>query len=662
MSKGVFKNILRIASIERVDYANQTVAIKMLDRVESKRFVCPLPQPAALNSSGMFISPTVGTTVVVGFGYNEAPFIVATLPRSAFAADLTSSSNTTDFFSGDTAYPNLRPGEIALQGKRGSQLYFDERGNIDLTYGNSCFRFSSEDTVSSKTKNEYISTQAHRSVNGIICRDLRKTVRQIEEVFDKLFDPSYDRFLSDIGKNPELSVATITSGTGSTEIIRNPSLVESRELVYEFARDDQVGSFKQEGDKLSRAAQLDLDQSNRRDLVRADILSLNATVPNNLVESVKGTLVDRYGNILDLNRNIINFTEIDKKGGLQRLEQEDTLLRRSVKYHFEINSRKPPTKEIRYDVLDTREFDGVEIPNGHIHSRWQVDVDSEGLTKINIPASSDTGNIPLLTRYVNTAMKEERNDWSFRDENAVDVLHLAWGELSEDGGIQIESPGYVPQNVAAKGQPGAGKEIKYRTAWHDLPSTAADLFGNILGGQPDPGGTAATIKTLCNDPAGFPNAGGRSIHANLDGNLELNLGRASADGKSFVLDTSGGLIHRIGKDFNQNSLITQLDGHVKVQVGGDTIEADGAVTNPSVKFFVDSSSGFHQIEVNENGIFIKSAAGKNLVIESGNNLVLKAAGEALFHGEIISLYGSAGEDGNGIAGERLVSRSGRVLQ
>lgn len=661
MASGVFKNILRIAVIEKVSYAAQTVTIKMLDRVETKRFVCPLPQPAALNSSGIFVSPSIGTTVVVGFGYNEAPFIVATLPRSSYAEDLTLAQNTTDFFSTDASYPNLRPGEIALQGKLGSQLLLNDRGDVDLQYGDSCFKFDRGDVASHKTGSEYVNTEAYRKVSGAVRRDLRKTVRQIEEVFDKLFDPSYDRFLSNIGKNPELSVATITSGSGETEIIRNPGLVENRELTYEFVRSDQVGTFKQENDRLTPAAEFNLDQPNRRDLVRADVLSLNPTVPNNLSEEIKGTLVDRYGNILDLNRNIINFTEIDAKGGLERLQKEDVLLRRSIKYHFEINSRKPPTQEVRYDILDARD-DVVPIKNGYLHSRWQVDVDGEGLTKINIPASTNTGNIPLLTRYVNTAMREERNDWSFRDENAVDVLHLAYGELSDEGGIDIDSPGYVPQNVAAEGEPGAGQEIKYRTAWHDLPKTAEELFGPVLGGQPDPGGLRATTDVLVNTPDGLGNAGGRSVHTNLDGSLELNVGRDTADAKSFVLDTAGSVIYRIGKDYNENSVITQVDGHVKVQVGGDTIEADSQVTNPSVKFFIDSDSGFHQIEINENGVFIKSAAGKNLVLESGNNLVLKAAGQALFHGELISLYGTAGEDGNDIAGERLVSRSGRVIQ
>jgi len=665
MSAGTFKNLLRLASIEKVNYSDQTVTIKMIDRVEARSYVCPLPQPAALNSSGIFISPNIGTTVLVGFGYNEAPFIVSTLPRSAFAKNLTLSGNTRDFFSSDQAYPNLKPGEIAIQGKNGSKFWFDEGGNIASRFGGSYVKYDADNIVTEKTGQHYLNTQGHRVVSGEIKRDTRKKIRTIEEVFEKLAEAEYDNYLSSVGRNPEFSPTIVTSGTGQTEVIRNPGLVENRELTYEFVRDHQVGTFKQENDRLSSATKFELDQPNRRDMVRADVLNLNPTVPNNLVETVKGTLVDRYGNILDINRHKVDFTEIDKKGGLARLEKEDILLRRSIKYHFEINSRKPPTQEVKYNILDSRNFDGLEVFNGHLHSRWSVDVDSEGLTKINIPASSDTGNIPLLTRYVNTAMKEGRNDWSFRDESATDVLHLAFGELSEGGGITIDSPGYVPQNVAAPDEPGAGQAIKYRTAWHDLQQTAIGLFNDIRGGggAGNPKGDQAVVSSLTNslNSIDAPNAGGRSIHMNLDGSLELNIGRDSADGKSFVFDSSGAVIQRIGKDFNDVSLISQLDGHIKVQVGGDNIDADQKTTNPSVKFFVDSDSGFHEIEVNKNGIFIKSATGKNLVFESGNNMVFKAAGEALFHAEVIHMYGKTGPDGNGISGERLVERNGRTI-
>lgn len=661
MSLGNFKNIVRLASIESVDYVAQVATVKMLDRVDARRYKCPLSQPAALNGSGIFTNPVVGTTVLVGFGFNEAPFILTTIPRSAYASDLTDSENTLDFPTEDTGYPNLVSGEVAVQGPRGSKLFFDKDGNVDLQHGNSCSRYTSDDIASVKTDNFYANTEASLSVSGVIKRDLRNSIRKVEEVYDKLFDPEYDQVLSTIGRNPNVATATVTSGSGDTEILRNPALVEQKEIVYEFARTDQLGSIKQENDRLSPDSSFELVQPNKRKEVRPDALNLGPTTPNNLMETIKGTVVDRYGNILDLNRSSIDFSGIDEKGGLKRLEQEDVLLRRSIKFHAEINSRKATTGEFNFDALDSRS--GTSIQNGHLHSRWYIDVDSEGLTKINIPASSDTGNIPLLTRYTNTSVSNNRDDWSFRDKNAVDVLHLGFGDLTEDGGVAIDSPGYVPQNVVASDQPGAGQQIRYRTAWHNLPTTAIDLFGDIAGGNGPSFGSQAVSSIISNSSTSpSPNAGGRSFHANLDGSLELNVGRDTVDGKSFVIDSSGGIVSRIGKDNNNNSVITQLDGHVKVQVGGDNIDADARTTNPSVKFFVDSDSGFHEIEVNQNGVFIKSSPGKNIVFESGNNLVLKAAGQALLHGEVVSIYGSANDDGSSITGERLVNRKGTSIQ
>lgn len=644
-----FKNIIRVGVIEQINYEAQIATIIMADRVDRRTFQCPIAHPLVMDNGGMFVSPEIGTLVAVGFSYNEAPFILAYIPKSSYAQDITLGTNTTDFFSGISGYPSLVSGEMALQGSKGSLLKFARSGNIEFQFGqNGSACYTGRDTIGHAGKQNYVNTEAHLVVTGQILRDTRQTIRPLEAVFDKLIDPSYDEYLSPLGRNPELAPATITNATGSSETLRNPGLVENRSLTYEFLRTDQVGVFKQEVDRLSPSAKFQVDKPNERSAVRADALNLNPLSPNNLMEEIRGTVVDRYGNILDINRNKLDYTQIDLKGGPQRLEAEDTLLRRSVKYHLEINSRKPPVKEVRYDILDAR--NGTEVQNGHLHSRWTVDVDGEGLTKVNIPASSDTGNIPLLTRYVNTSMKEEDNSWSFRDPNATDVLHLAFGELSEDGGIEIENPGYVPQNVAAEGEPGAGQPIKYRTAWHNLPTTAQDTTGSL-----------ATEVTVTNSD-GYGNAGGRSLHTNLDGSLELNVGKDTVDGKSWVFDSSGSVIARVGKDKKENSVVAQYDGNVCLQVGGDSIESEQKVSNPSFKVFIETDAGFHEIEANGDGVFIKSAPGKNIVFNSGNNLVLTSAGETLIGGEVISMYGTTDELGSAITGERLVERNGKTVK
>lgn len=62
--------------------------------------------------------------------------------------------------------------------------------------------------------------------------------------------------------------------------------------------------------------------------------------------------------------------------------------------------------------------------------------------------------------------------------------------------------------------------------------------------------------------------GGVSANVNLEGSLELSVGKDSVDEKSLVLDTAGSLVMWLGKDKNKRSMIFQSDGDVLINVGG----------------------------------------------------------------------------------------------
>jgi hypothetical protein len=62
--------------------------------------------------------------------------------------------------------------------------------------------------------------------------------------------------------------------------------------------------------------------------------------------------------------------------------------------------------------------------------------------------------------------------------------------------------------------------------------------------------------------------GGVSANVNMEGSLELSLGKDNVDNKSLILDTAGSLVMWLGKDKNNRSLIFQSDGDVMVNVGG----------------------------------------------------------------------------------------------
>lgn len=644
----MFKNVIRLAVIEKVDQSSQTVSIRMIDRAEPRLYKVPINHPAAMNSSGVFVAPTAGTRVLVSATYSEAPVILSYFPNEAFAKDLNRSINTDSFLTTDTEYPKLKPGEVSLQGPLRSKLLFDQKGQVKVEFGNSTIYHTDNDIYAYNVRQHYENTSASRTIKGEVFRDVRKQARSIENVFDKLYSPKYDSLLSKIGRNPVLASTNISNSTGGTEVLRNPALVEERNIVYEFALESNIGSFQEESERLTNSEAFPLIDNSARSRTRTDVLNLNPFTPNSLMEEVKGTVVDIYGNILDLNRSVINYTSIDPKSP-QRLELEDKLLRRSIKYHFEINSKKAPTADASFrggsfkvDALDTN----LE-KTGYSHSRWSVDVDGEGLTKLNIPASTNTGNIPLLTRYSNANVRRDNFSSTFRDEESptLDVLHLAFGENSSNG-ISLTDD-YSPSNF---GDRFSQEKVVYRTAYHDIVNTAKDVLND-----------QAVSDSVSNSLDGFADAGGRSLHANLDGSLELNVGRDVVDGKSIVADLAGGIVSRVGKTITQHSIISQLDGNINIQVGGDSIETDNPVTAPSVKFFVANGDNYHEIEVSSEGIFFRSAPNTSIVLDSSRNLVLKSQGDTLLHGENVFIHGTADDSGNSIAGERLVMRSGRKV-
>jgi len=97
--------------------------------------------------------------------------------------------------------------------------------------------------------------------------------------------------------------------------------------------------------------------------------------------------------------------------------------------------------------------------------------------------------------------------------------------------------------------------------------------------------------------------GGKSLFGNLDGSLELYVGADENDKKSFILDTAGAIISRIGRDINGRSIMTQTDGDVYMQVGGVGARdsEDGRFTNePQLSEFRPGSFMLQVVTQNSN--------------------------------------------------------------
>jgi hypothetical protein len=216
------------------------------------------------------------------------------------------------------------------------------------------------------------------------------------------------------------------------------------------------------------------------------------------------------------------------------------------------------------------------------------------------------------------------------------------------------------------------------TAYHDLLSIVSLIFGEGKWGSlqdiDDPNADERTVRNAMADQIrnkigvdpnadDAANAGGRSVHANLDGSIEMSIGSDSVDGKSIMLDLEGGMISHFGMDKNGRSLIHQTDGDVLIQMGGKPSTAEDAVDRPGrLEIHLNTSEGkpSQKIIIDEDGLTIDVQG--NAVFSASGDVSIVAGANLLLNGENTYFYGATDLDINGtraITGtERRVIRNG----
>lgn len=665
---------VRLAVIKKVERTH--VVCEFFDRVGEKLIRCPIPQPYAGRGGGVLVGVERDTLVLVANGPTQRWYIVGIIPDVNFYTDV---AGKTGIRFNESRYPELKEGEVCIKGNPGQKISLSKSGNIALDAGigdasNDIELSKLSKAMFSRLDNIYTFTEAGRSIEGVIRRDLNAEDDVLNlATIDLLTSESYDTFLSDIGRSPNDKVRT-SSSEFIKSATRNPALIEKRDIVYEYANSYGVGDIETEINATSTVSAENTDDSVspsilRRNGRRTDVLNLNLKNYNHLIERVQGTLVDIYGNILDINRNIIPVPGTDvvsikgsEKEGLQKIYEQ---LRKSVKYHFEINSRKdinnsePPLSLLRDN-------------NGKSHSRWSLDIDAEGLTKINIPSSSETGNVPVLSRYITS--RGQDGDNTFKDSERRDI------RIAQFGAKNAESPNkFAGQSLLNKNYiPKAIEELVVTagTAHHDMLNVASLIFANGKFKNPSPTVPFNTNESVppmvseIDNQVGSPNAnaGGRSLNMNLDGSAEISIGADTADRKSLVMDLAGGVVSHFGRDRNGRSLIHQTDGDVIIQVGGTGIGDDSRFQSTidkenrpgRIEIHLNRPGGTPQkIIIDEDGISINIVG--NGIFSATGDLVISAGGKLLLDGDIIDKFGSYDVEKRVVtAAEKRDRRKGRA--
>jgi hypothetical protein len=529
---------------------------------------------------------------------------------------------------------SLLPGRWLTQVDNNIKIIADP--NTGVTIGNAVqyIQIDPIQKIYSNTLSEHLSfSEANRKITGVVKRDIESD--QNRNITGSALT-SHTYALRPIGLDPTATTSISSSFRG------NPSFTENRELVYEFDNsfgftDDKTEVTLYDNPEIKVPTTLFF---NRRD-GRSDTLSLSLVAPNQLMESIKGTVVDANGNLIDLNRNILpsgkdslsfQSSENNKSATFISLREQ---ARKTIAYHFELNARKAK-------IPDNA---SIATPTDYARdrSRFSIDIDKEGQFKINVPSSSEIGNVPLLTRYENfstlrsVATNGETDPNEFlRNPNNIDIYNESFGV----GVIEITSKSDTLKSYASTNDRVTGTPIKLGTAYHDLQQTlqlhnrvnpVAWYTDSTLNNQditPLPGNIVSPNIIVSGPDSGTdkPNAGGRSGTINLDGFLSISIGSSTVDRQSIWLDMAGGMVMNVGRDLSNRSLSGRFDGDILVQVGGETVANDSrfgssnnAVRAGTVDIRVVAGAGpgaqgnMTIVRIDNTGVRISSAGGVDIV-------------------------------------------------
>ncbi len=646
--------LLRTGAIVGYDSEKGLLKVKLnnVPSIRGQAQPIDVPAPHALfYNNGLFIGtrPVPGTPVIVGQGSGGQYYFVSFLAEKL------------------PTVPELITGELLIRSTDESKISLNINNDINIGGSNNKIHINSKSNlITTNFFNENHFTQASRRIEGLVKRDLK-----INTNFDqnsKLENDAYDSKYYTIGLDPTVSPNPIITGSN-----KNPPFVEQRELIYEFQYSSDINDdlFESSLYGNTKPPATAFTFPNRRKS-RADTLSLALTAPNYLMETIKGTVVDIFGNLLDLNRvplsvgkdqnTIKTITSTDKVKSFQLIKE---LERKTIAYHFELNARKDLAgtgQVVLPDVTSNLDY-------SRNRSRFFIDVDKEGMFKINVPASSERGNIPLLTRYENysTFGAEDNNNPNkliFRDDNldifqdsfAAPKFNIDDGSFSEDrGSVSLDNDGTdgAPLDRITE------SHIRHGTAYHDILSTCyvhhKPDFIQFVADDSNPVFSKSAvaeipvIESIAIDSivtGGLgANGGGRSGSINFDGSLDINMGANTSDRQSLWGDLAGGMVLNIGRDLNNRSGAISMNGDVFIQIGGMGVSTDSRFVKQNnghigaaldIRVF-NSGMRATMIRIDDEGVKILTPS--NLAIHSGQNMRITADADIEIECETLTLQG-----------------------
>lgn len=553
---------------------------------------------------------------------------------------------------------DLKPGRILIQSSNAkNKITVDESYILSGNTINYIKLDDSQSVLSTSFDSSWDFNTAYRAVSGQVRRDLNYIINEYGS--DRGTEYNSDLFV--VGMDRTINTSTITTNG----YYRNLPLAESRTIHYEFEEKSDSNSYqddKRESEKYQPSKLSISDRSGIKSNTKNTAFDLNLYTPNKLIERIEGTGVDNLSNILDINRNVLpigigDFGFNDVEDSIEAFSNIRALHRKSIAYHFEINARKSLGNYDVYEVKPTSYRDNY----ARDRSTFFLDIDKEGQFKMNIPMSSEIGNIPLPTRYVNSsvlAWEEKKvkdpDSYLINESNNIDIF-LENHSANTDGVELIDEFGFLAKDRFDD------KPIKLNTVYHNIlnagyqytkaRSDSGPMFGFMdnfsLNNRINEIQYESIVSPKVIVSGDSANAGGRSGTINTDGFLSMSIGANTVDRQSLWLDTAGGIVSTIGRDRRGISYAATLDGDLVVQIGGPGLasRSDDRFSNENsgfksgtmdIRVLDENGAQMSIVRIDKQGVSIYTFG--RMEVMSQQNMIFKSNSNILFEAENITFY------------------------
>jgi hypothetical protein len=358
------------------------------------------------------------------------------------------------------------------------------------------------------------------------------------------------------------------------------------------------------------------------------IASANPTIKEKIPVNIR----DREGKVVDQKPMGVIYRETGVRFANTSNEAYFPISNESQKSTIRINTTKHHNIYAAAERLIANYVREIQIPAAFSREK---DLVVAGITLGSIPeipsdADSYSRHSTFEVRYQPTPTSANAND----PINKSDVKNNFYSTVA----VSPESPA-----ISTGGDTAVAGNI------YGLDDALQPLISNYFKTESGPNGINVTPdKTSQN----VVTHGGVSSNMNLEGSLELSVGKDNVDSKSIVLDTAGSLVMWLGKDKNNRSMIFQSDGDVLVNVGGSYNQSSNSATTPTFnsgrfdlrvnvvdKGFWDSDgngkkeapfSSDYLISISEHGLVISGMkAGAPMVIRNDGPVMMESASDKL---------------------------------